>query len=48
MAIFSPDDEPEDLLIVEMLCKVPDQQILTLAQITTINGRLDSHDRRLA
>jgi hypothetical protein len=39
-----PDDEPEDLPIVETLRKILDQQTLTLAQITTINGRLDSHD----
>jgi hypothetical protein len=39
-----PDDEPKDLPIVETLRKILDQQTLTLAQITTINGRLDSHD----
>jgi hypothetical protein len=46
--MFGPGDEPEDLPILKTLRKILDQQTLTLAQITTINGRLDSHDQWLA
>lgn len=39
---------PEHVFIAETLRYILDQQMKTLAQITTINGRLDTHDTRLA
>jgi hypothetical protein len=44
----SLDDDPEHSNIAAQLQMILDNQNRTLAQITTINGHLDSHDRRMA
>jgi hypothetical protein len=44
-----PDDsDPATLAMAQTLQQIMDQQTQTMAQITMINGRLHSHDTRMA